>query len=239
MSDLKYRRVVLKISGEGLCNSGSSGLDGPALHDISQEILYVAELGAQVVVVVGGGNFIRGTKLAAEAGIHEATAHYMGMLATAINALALQETLESLGAQTRVMSAISMDRVCEPFIRRRCIRHLEKDRVVILASGTGNPFVTTDTCAAQRAVELNAEAVLKATKVDGVYTADPEKDPSARFRPHLTYDQVINDRLAVMDLSAVDLCQQHRIPILVFNLRKQGNMRAAILGEKVGTLIAG
>ena len=238
MSEPKYKRVVLKISGEGFCPADAFGLDGPHLHAVAREILSVAELGTQVIVVVGGGNFIRGSTLAQTEGIHEATAHYMGMLGTALNALALQDTLESHGANTRVLSAIAIDRVCEKFIRRRCLRHLEKGRIAILAAGTGNPFVTTDTCAAQRAVELSADALFKATKVDGVYTADPAQDPGAQFRPRLTFDEVINQRLGVMDLSAVDLCQQHGVPIVVFNLRKQGNMRAAVLGENVGTVIA-
>ena len=239
MDEPKYRRVVLKLSGEGLCASQSLGLDGEEIARISREIKSVIDQGVQVVVVVGGGNFIRGETLSRAEGIQPATAHYMGMLATVLNGLALQDVLESMGVRTRVQSAIAIDRVCEKFFRRRCIRHLEKGRVVVLTAGTGNPFVTTDTCAAQRAVELEADALLKATKVDGVYTADPVKDPDARLHHEISYQQVIDDRLAVMDLSAFDLCQQHRVPIVVFNLRKTGNLAAVVRGEKIGTVVGG
>lgn len=235
----KYSRVVLKISGEGLCASKNQGIDGKELSRIAEEIKSVTELGAQVVVVVGGGNFFRGESLARSEGIQPATAHYMGMLATVLNGLAIQDTLESMGVPTRVQSAIAVDRVCEKFIRRRCIRHLEKGRVVILTAGTGNPFVTTDTCAAQRAVEINANALLKATKVDGIYSADPLTDPNAKLYRELSYDQVIRERLAVMDLSAFDLCQQHDIPIVVFNLGVEGNMARVVSGKKIGTLVTG
>ncbi len=237
MSNPAYQRIILKISGEGLCASNDHGIDGVELKRIAEEIRAVTELGVEVVVVVGGGNFFRGESLARAQGIQPATAHYMGMLATVLNGLALQDTLESIGIPTRVQSAIAVDRVCEKFIRRRCIRHLEKKRVVILTAGTGNPFVTTDTCAAQRAVELGADALLKATKVEGVFSADPVKDPAAKMYRELTIDQAITEGLAVMDLSAFDLCKQHGVPIQVFSLRIPGNMARVVRGEKVGTLV--
>lgn len=233
----KYHRVVLKISGEGFCQPGGSGLDGEAIAHISEEIIRVAKLGVEVAVVVGGGNFIRGATVASKSRIQGATAHYMGMLATVINALALQDVLENLGQPTRVQSAIPIHAACENFIRRRCIRHLEKGRVVILAAGTGRPFVTTDTAAALAAVEINADILLKATKVDGVYTADPKTDDTAEFLTELSYNQVIDGRLRVMDVSAVDLCQQHGVPIAVLNLLEPGNMERAVQGQKIGTMI--
>jgi uridylate kinase len=233
----KYRRVILKISGEGFGTPGGFGIDGRSVRRIAEEIISVTKLGVQVAVVVGGGNYARGAALASTVNIAEATAHYMGMLATVMNALSLQDTLEALGQATRVQSAIPMSSVCESFIRRRCIRHMEKGRVVILAAGTGRPFVTTDTAAALAAVEINAEVVFKATNVDGVYTADPKKDKSARFLRSLTYNQVIDRRLKVMDVSAVDLCQRHHVPIAVFSLATPGNMKKAVLGKKIGTCI--
>lgn len=233
----KFQRVLLKISGEGLCRKGETGIDGTALRAIAKEILSVREIGVEVAVVVGGGNFLRGATIASEARIQEATAHYMGMLATVINALALQDVLEDLGQPVRVQSSIAIHSACENFIRRRCIRHLEKGRVVILAAGTGRPFVTTDTAAALGAVEIGADVLCKATKVDGVYTADPVKDKNAKLLTNLDYNEVIDKRLKVMDVSAIDMCQQHGVPILVFNLMQSGNMRKAVLGQKVGTLI--
>jgi uridylate kinase len=238
MTAPKYSRVVLKISGEGLCNTGSTGIDGDEVHRLAQEVKLVAELGVQVCVVVGGGNLVRGSTIAADSPIDEATGHYMGMLATVINALAIQDTLESLGVATRVQSALAIDRVCEPFIRRRAVRHLEKGRVVIFGAGTGNPFVTTDTGAALRCAEIKADALLKATKVDGVYSADPETDPSATRFEKLTYNEVIDKRLKVMDVSAVDMCQRSRIPIIVFDLKRHGNMRDVVVGKNVGTVIS-
>jgi uridylate kinase len=234
---VRFQRVLLKISGEGLCATGSTGIDGAELRTLAEEIKLVVELGVQLSIVVGGGNLVRGTAIAKGSPIEEATGHYMGMLATVINALAVQDTLEHLGVPTRVLSALSVDRVCEPFIRRRAIRHLEKGRVVIFAAGTGNPFVTTDTGAALRASEIKADVVLKATKVDGVYTADPKKDPTATRLHKLTFDEVINRRLEVMDLSAVDMCQRNGIPIIVFDLKKPRNMRAVCEGQDVGTTI--
>jgi len=233
----KYKRVLLKISGEGLCQTGGSGLDGAEIRRLAEEIKLVVDLGVQVGVVVGGGNIVRGSVIAKDSPIEETTGHYMGMLATVINALAVQDTLESLGVPTRVQSAISIHSVCEPFIRRRAIRHLEKGRVVIFAGGTGNPFVTTDTGAALRASEVRAEVLLKATKVDGVYTADPVKDPSAKRIERLTHNEVINRRLGIMDVSAIDLCQRSGTPIIVLNLRKPGNMRDVVQGGGTFTLI--
>ncbi len=233
----KYQRVQLKISGEGLAAPEGFGIGEDALHRVAAEIKSVHELGVEVAVTIGGGNILRGGTFASQSHITEATAHYMGMLATVMNALALQETLEGMGLGTRVMSSIHIASVCEPFVRRRCIRHLEKQRVVILAAGTGRPFVTTDTAAALSAAEIGADALFKATQVDGVYSADPKKDPTAEFYHTLTYDRVINERLKVMDLSAVDMCQRNHIPIVVFNLHKPGNMRRIILGEPIGTTI--
>lgn len=238
MPDPRYKRVLLKISGEGLCGAGSTGIDGQQLHRLANEIKLVVELGIQVCVVVGGGNLVRGSVIARNSPIEETTGHYMGMLATVINALAVQDTLESLGIQTRVQSALSIESACEKFIRRRAIRHMEKGRVVIFAAGTGNPFVTTDTGAALRAAEVRADVLLKATKVDGVYTSDPKKDPNAKRIEKLTYNQVIDQRLEVMDLSAVDLCQRCKIPIVVLDLYQPGNMRAVVRGQGIGTMIS-
>ena len=237
MAEAKYQRVLLKVSGEGLCGDGKGGIDSEQLKRLADEIKLVWDLGVQVCVVVGGGNIVRGHVIAKDSPIEETTGHYMGMIATVINALAVQDTLESIGVPTRVQSAIAVDRVCETFIRRRAIRHLEKGRAVIFAAGTGNPFVTTDTGAALRATEIRADVLLKATKVDGVYTSDPEQDPLAKRFERLTYNQVIDKRLAVMDVSAVDLCQRSGIPIIVLDLRKKGNMRAAVQGDDVGTMI--
>ena len=237
MAEPKYRRVLLKISGEGLCRPGSTGIDGERLRRLAEEIKLVVELGAQLCVVVGGGNIVRGRVIAEDSAIEEVTGHYMGMLATVINALAIQDTLESLGVPNRVQSAVAVDRVCEKFIRRRAVRHLEKGRVVIFAGGTGNPFVTTDTGAALRAAEIGADVLLKATKVDGVYTADPITDPSATRIEKLTYNEVIDRRLGVMDVSAVDLCQRNGVPIIVLDLNTPGNMRAVVEGGGVGTII--
>jgi uridylate kinase len=234
----QYKRVVLKISGEGFCPPGGFGIHRTELDRIAREIAGVAELGVEVAVVVGGGNFMRGASFSTELGIEIATADYMGMLATVLNALALQESLERIGLDTRVQSALTMTRVCEPFIRRRCIRHMEKRRIVILAAGTGNPHVTTDSCAALRAAELSANALLKGTKVDGVYDSDPKKNPDAKMFEHVSYNEVIDRRLKVMDVSAIDVCQQHQIPIVVFNLLKPGTMRRVICGEHVGTHVS-
>jgi uridylate kinase len=237
MSQIKYQRVLLKISGEGLCRPGGFGIDGEELKRIGAEVKAVRDLGGEVAVVVGGGNIVRGSQIARNADIEEVTGHYMGMLGTVINALAIQDTLETLGVATRVQSAVAVDRVCEKFIRRRAIRHLEKGRVVIFGGGTGNPFVTTDTGAALRASEIGAHVLLKATKVDGVYDDDPMTNPNAKLLAHLSYNEVIDARLGVMDVSAIDMCQRNRIPIIVFNLKHAGNMRDVVLGEPIGTLV--
>jgi uridylate kinase len=232
-----YKRVLLKISGEGFCHEGGFGIDGEELENIARQCVDVAKSGVELAVVVGGGNFIRGATFAEDGHIPRATADYMGMLATVINAVALQETMERFGQATRVQSAISVHSVAEPFIRRRAIRHLEKGRAVILAAGTGNPFFTTDTCAALRATELQADVLLKATKVDGIYSADPKKDPSARLYDEITYEQVLRDKLRVMDLTAITLCMERKIPLVVFNLKKPGNIARVVRGETVGTKI--
>jgi len=237
MPEPKYQRVVLKISGEALCGTGKTGIDGEELQRLAEELKLVVDLGVQICVVVGGGNLVRGSIIAKDSPIEETTGHYMGMLATVMNAIAVQDTLESIGVPTRVQSALAIDRVCEKFIRRRAIRHLEKGRLVIFAAGTGNPFVTTDTGAALRAAEVRANALLKATKVDGVYTSDPVTDPSATRIERLTYNEVIDKRLGIMDVSAVDLCQRSGIPIIVLNLKQPGNMRAVVQGVGAGTLI--
>jgi uridylate kinase len=232
-----YKRVLLEISGEGFCPEGGFGIEGAELEGIARQCVEVAKTGVELAVVVGGGNFIRGATFSEDGNIPRATADYMGMLATVLNAVALQETMEKMGQPTRVLSAISVYSVCEPFIRRRAVRHLEKGRCVILAAGTGNPFFTTDTCAALRATELSADVLLKATKVDGIYSADPKKDKSAKLYPDLSYEQVLADQLRVMDLTAITLCMERKIPLVVFNLKKEGNIARVIRGEKVGTRI--
>jgi uridylate kinase len=232
-----YSRVLLKISGEGFCHEGSFGIEAPELENIARQCIEVAQMGVQLAIVVGGGNFIRGATFAEDGNIPRATADYMGMLATVINAVALQETMEKMGQATRVQSAISIYSICEPFIRRRAIRHLEKGRVLILAAGTGNPFFTTDTCAALRATEIGADVVLKATKVDGIYSADPKKDPKAKLLSNISYEQVLADKLRVMDLTAITLCMERKIPLVVFNLRTAGNVVKVVRGEKIGTKI--
>jgi len=232
-----YKRVLLKISGEGFSKEAGFGIARDELEGIALQCVEVAKTGVQLAVVVGGGNFVRGATLAEVGDIDRATADYMGMLATIINGLALQETMESMGQPTRVMSAINVQSVCEPFIRRRAVRHLEKGRAIILAAGTGNPFFTTDTCAALRAAEIQADVLLKATKVDGIYDADPKKDAKAKLFHEISYAQVHRDQLRVMDLTAITLCMERKIPVVVFNLMKSGNIARVIRGEKVGTKI--
>ena len=229
--------MLLKLSGESFCKPGGFGIDGSALESIAKRISEICKLGPEVAVVVGGGNFIRGESLSEISGIPRNTADYMGMLATIINACALQEALEKLGQPTRVLSAIEVSDVCERFIRRRALRHLERGRVAILAGGTGNPFFTTDTCAALRASELDADLVIKATKVDGVYSDDPEKNPDAELFEELSYDDVLKKNLRVIDHSAISLCRDNSIPVIVLNIFKEGNITKAICGEQVGTLI--
>ncbi|MDH3583089.1 MAG: UMP kinase [Phycisphaerae bacterium] len=233
----RYDRVVLKISGEGFCKPGIRGIDGDELEIVAREILEAATVGTQIAVVVGGGNIIRGADLASEGRIPQATADYMGMLGTVINGLALKEMLEKLGQPARVLTAINLTSVAEPFIRGRAIRHLEKGRVVIFCAGTGNPFFTTDTAAALRAVEIGADALLKATKVDGVYDKDPmAHDDAVRF-DQISYDEVIGRQLKVMDLSAFDMCKEHDIPIIVFNLKTPGHVAEVLAGQTHGTTI--
>ncbi len=234
---LKYARVLLKISGEGFCSSTGFGIEAEPLRLLANELKDTARLGVQLAVVCGGGNFLRGQTLTQQLQIPRSTADYMGMLATVMNAVTLQEQLEAMGQPTRVMSAIAVQAVCEPFIRRRAVRHLEKGRVVILAGGTGNPFFSTDTCAALRASELHAEVLLKATKVDGVYSADPKTDSQAQLFDRLTFHEVLSKDLQVMDHSAVSLCRMNKIPIVVFDVRKNGNIARVIQGQNVGTTI--
>ena len=235
----KYRRVVLKISGEGFVHPGERGIAMDAVLHIARQTYAAAQHGVQIAIVIGGGNILRGAQFTAgNSCVHEATAHYMGMLATVINGLALQDALESLGCDTRLMTAIRTDGVAEPYIRRRARRHLEKGRIVILAGGTGSPFVTTDTAAAQRALELEADILLKATRVDGIYSDDPEKNPHAVLYSELTYDDVRRQNLRVMDHEAIAKCQQYQLPILVFNFRKPDNIMRAVRGERVGTMVA-
>jgi len=235
---LKYRRILLKISGEALQGKEPYGIDPEFLKTLAEEIKTVVDMGVQVAIVIGGGNIFRGVSGATK-GMDRATADYMGMLATVINALALQDALEKLGLKTRVQSAIEMKEIAEPYIRRRAIRHLEKGRVVIFAAGTGNPFFTTDTAAALRAAEINADVLLKATKVDGIYTADPEKVKDARKLEKVSYKDVITKGLKVMDSAAVSLCMENRIPIIVFDIRNRGNLKKVVLGESVGSLVEG
>jgi uridylate kinase len=238
MGQNKYKRVLLKISGESFCKPGGFGIDGEQLSSIAHRVLNICKLGAQVAIVNGAGNFLRGQSFSESSQIPRHTADYMGMLATIINACALQETLEKSGQPTRVMSAIEVSALCESFIRRRAFHHLERGRVVILAGGTGNPFFTTDTCAALRASELDADLLIKATKVEGVYAEDPKKNPQAQLFSRLSYDDVFSMDLKVMDLSAVSLCRENNIPIIVLNIFKEGNISRAICGQDVGTLIS-
>jgi uridylate kinase len=234
----RYNRILLKLSGESFSPSGERGISMDEVVHISQQIYDAQQLGCQVAVVIGGGNILRGSQFKAKNEVvHEATAHYMGMLATVINGLAFQDALESVGCQTRLMSAIRMDGVCEPYIRRRAQRHLEKGRIVILGAGTGGPFVTTDTAAAMRAMELNADILMKATRVDGIYSEDPEKNPHALLFSELSFQDVLSKNLRVMDSTAISHCMEHKMPLMVFNFRKPGNIVKAINGEKVGTLV--
>ena len=233
-----YKRVILKLSGESFSHAGERGISMAEVVHIAAEIQQAAKSGVQIAIVIGGGNILRGAQFkVGNDGIQEATAHYMGMLATVINGLALQDALESLGCDTRLMTAIRMDGIAEPYIRRRARRHLEKQRIVIAAAGTGSPFVTTDTAAAQRALELEAAIVLKATRVDGVFSDDPEKNPHAVLYRQLNYNTVRDQNLRVMDHTAITQCMEHDLPILVFNYSKQGNIQRAVDGEPVGTLI--
>jgi uridylate kinase len=234
----RYRRVILKLSGEGFGPPNMSGISIDETLSIARQIQRVVRRGVQLAVVIGAGNILRGAQFSGGGEvIKQATAHYMGMLATVLNGLALQDALETLHCETRLQTAIRMETVAEPYIRRRAIRHLEKGRVVILAGGTGNPFVTTDTAAALRASELEAEVLLKATNVDGVYSEEPRKNPHAVLYDKLTYHQVLRDNLRVMDMAAISLCREGKMPILVFNFKREGNIERAIAGHAIGTLV--
>jgi len=232
----RYGRVLLKLSGEALMGEQQFGIDPGVTAQIAKEIAEIQGLGIQTAIVIGGGNLFRGLAASAK-GMDRATADYMGMLATVINGLALQDALEHAGVQTRVVTAIEMRAVAEPFIRRRAIRHMEKGRVVVFAAGTGNPYFTTDTAAALRAMEMKAEVIMKATKVDGIYTADPMLHPEATKFESISYIKVLEQGLKVMDATAISLCMDNKLPIVVFNLRTPGNMRRAVLGEPVGTTV--
>jgi uridylate kinase len=232
-----YRRVVLKISGESFARPGEMGIDPEELDVIAREIVDAAATGCQLAVVVGGGNIIRGAALAATSQIDQSTADSMGMLGTVINGIALKEAIEGVGHPARLMSAIDIPSVAEPFIRARAVRHFEKGRVLILAAGTGNPFFTTDTCAALRATELKAQVLLKATKVDGVYTADPRTDPTATRFDRLTIREGLDLKLGVMDLTALTMCQERMLPIVVFEFKTHGNIRRVVEGQQIGTLL--
>jgi uridylate kinase len=231
-----YRRIVLKLSGESFQGSQGFGIDAETVHSIGREVKEVSDLGIEMAIIVGGGNIFRGARQKSLA-IDRATGDYMGMLATVINGLALQDALEKQGVVTRLLSAIDMAQVAEPFIRRRAMRHLEKGRVVIFAAGTGNPYFSTDTAAALRAMEIKAHVILKATRVDGIYDADPEKVPGAKMFERITYLDVIQKGLAVMDSTAISLCMDNRMPIIVFNMNLPGNIRRAVMGEKVGSTV--
>ncbi|MEO0473484.1 MAG: UMP kinase [Bacteroidota bacterium] len=233
----KYKRILLKLSGESLMGDKQFGIDHGMLNIYAEQVIELVEMGIEVAVVVGGGNIFRGIQ-GASRGMGRAHSDYMGMLATVINAMALQDALEHKGLQVRLQSAIAMDKICEPYIRRRAIRHLEKGRVVIFGAGTGNPFFTTDTAASLRAVEIEADVVLKGTRVDGVYSADPEKDATAQKFDNISFADVLSNRLKVMDMTAFTLCQENQLPIVVFNINDPGNLRRIVLGEAVGTLVS-
>jgi uridylate kinase len=235
---VKYKRILLKISGEAMMGDQSYGVEPSTVDFIAKEIKDAISMGVQVAVVIGGGNIFRGVEASVK-GIERASADYMGMLATVINALALQNYLEKYAVPTRVQSAIEMKELAEPYIRRKAMRHLEKGRTVIFAAGTGNPYFTTDTAASLRAMEIDAEVILKATKVDGIYSADPMKDPSAKKYPTVTYIDVLKKGLSIMDSTAISLCMDNNLPIVVFNLRGKGNIRKIIEGKKIGTLVWG
>ncbi len=238
MAEVKYKRVLLKLSGESFCKPNGYGLEADYLESIAERVASIANLGVQIAVVVGGGNILRGETFSQMTHIPRNTADYMGMLATIINACALQETLEKLGRETRVLSAIEVSAICEPFIRRRAIRHLEQGRIAILAGGTGNPFFSTDTCAALRASELDCDLLIKATKVEGVYDDDPKKNPKAKLFDKLSYHEVLTKDLRVMDHSAISLCSNNKIPVIVLNIFDKGNIKKALMGEKIGTIIS-
>jgi uridylate kinase len=234
---VKYKRILLKLSGEALLGNADYGIDPKVIGRLARETWDVQRHGVEVGIVIGGGNIFRGEGLAA-AGMDRVTGDHMGMLATVINALAFQDALEKMGAHVRVMSAIKINEVCEDYIRRRAVRHLEKGRIAIFAAGTGNPFFTTDSAAALRAIEIDAELLLKATKVDGVYSADPKKDRSAHRFEKLSYDQVIERKLAVMDTAAIALCRDHKIPLRIYDMSREGDLMRIMKGEQIGTLVS-
>jgi uridylate kinase len=233
---MKYKRILLKLSGEALMGKKNYGIDAEILMQYSQEIKTVVEQGVELAIVIGGGNIYRGVQAAAS-GIDRVQGDYMGMLATVINGMALQSALESVGLYTRLLSGLNIQQVCEPYIKRRAIRHLEKGRVVIFGAGTGNPYFTTDTAASLRAIEIEAEAVLKGTRVDGIYTADPEKDSNAVKYSNITFKDVYEKKLNIMDMTAFTLCEENKLPIIVFDMNKQGNLLKLVNGEPVGTLV--
>ena len=232
----KYKRILLKLSGESLMGNHSFGLDSEVIAGYAQDIKIITDLGVQVAIVIGGGNIYRGMN-EQETGIERAQGDYMGMLATVINGMALQSGLEKIGVYTRLQSAIKMEQIAEPYIRRRAIRHLEKGRVVIFGAGTGNPYFTTDTAGSLRAIEIKADVILKGTRVDGIYTADPEKDPDARKFEQITFAEVISRNLKVMDMTAFTLCQENNLPIIVFDMNRPGNLLRVVTGDNVGTLV--
>ena len=236
MADIIYKRVLLKLSGEALAPAEGLGIDPKSAKEIAQQVKSVVQLGANLAIVIGGGNIWRG-KVGLELGMDRATADYMGMLATVMNSLALMDSLENIGVTTRVQTSIEMRAIAEPYIRRRALRHIEKSRVVIFAGGTGNPYFTTDTAAALRAVEINADLLIKATKVDGIYDSDPKKNPDAKKYDDLTYMEALAKQLQVMDATAISLCMENHMPLMVLNLWEEGSLKKALMGEKVGTLV--
>jgi len=235
---MKYKRILLKLSGESLMGDKQYGIDSDRVLQYAKDIKAVFDQGLEIAIVIGGGNIFRGLS-AEKSGMDRVQADYMGMLATVINSMALQDALEKLNVKTRLMTAIKMEQICEPFIRRRAVRHLEKRRIVIFGAGTGNPYFTTDTCASLRAIEVQADVVLKGTRVDGIYTADPEKDPSATRYDEITFQEVYDKSLNVMDMTAFTLCQENKLPIIVFDMNKPGNFMRIANGEHIGTLVRG
>jgi len=233
---MKYKRILLKLSGESLMGNKQFGIDNERISQYAVQIKEIADMGVQVAIVIGGGNIFRGIQ-AEEGGMDRVHGDYMGMLATVINSMALQSALEKVGMETRLQSAIKMEQICEPFIRRKAVRHLEKNRVVIFGAGTGNPYFTTDTAATLRAIEIEADVVLKGTRVDGIYTADPEKDKTATKYESISFDEVYAKGLEVMDMTAFTLCKENRLPIIVFDMNKPGNLKSLMDGNKVGTLV--
>jgi uridylate kinase len=233
---MKYKRILLKLSGESLMGNKQFGIDNARIAQYAKQIKEVADMGVQVAIVIGGGNIFRGIQ-AEEGGMDRVHGDYMGMLATVINSMALQSALEKAGVETRLQSAIKMEQICEPFIRRKAVRHLEKNRVVIFGAGTGNPYFTTDTAGTLRAIEIEADVVLKGTRVDGIYTADPEKDPTATKYDTISFDEAYSKGLEIMDMTAFTLCKENKLPIIVFDMNKEGNLKRLMQGEKVGTLV--